>query len=738
MPKLVVTPPGLRPYLFHGVMVESRTGTEGVADCPFCDKPKFYIDIETTQYHCKSCGDKGNALEFVRKLHAESMKLTKDYSWITEHRGLSKEALREWGVCQSYLTLDWIIPGYNKEGKINNLYKYCKNRVTGKYVLYATPKEREEMTAGIFGFQHYDETKPDLVWCEGPWDGISLYDKLKRTKRTEDGSYAATANASLSLLSKTNVLATPGSNTFLEPWNRLVDGKDVFLLFDNDYPKTNPKTGVVSHPGYDGMKHATGVMASAPTEEQPKSISFLDWGNTFEGNTEIHNTNYADGFDVRDMLAEYGTEGLGYLFDMISVVPDSWKEGKGVNRADSIIDPTHCKSWEDLVSSWKRWGKMTPEFIRCLAVCLASCASVKSPGEQLWIKFYGPPASGKSTICEALAVAKKYVIADSGMNGFYSGYKSDKEGEKDHSLAARLFDKTLVTKEGATLLSSVNKELILGQARDLYDGQSRRTFNNGVRREYEGLRFTWILAGTSSLRQLDQSELGQRFLDCVLMDEINDEHEDDVIDRATAQQARNMLVESNCKASTTHDEDYLEAMKMTGGYVEHLRKHSSGIMGSIDIPESAVKMYGRMGKFAAYMRARPSTVQAESQDRELGTRLAKQLVKLSGFLAVVMNKNSIADPKVEEIVRAVAMDTSRGRTLEIVKQLYKKGDLGMEASALSKFTNQTTFKEGEYLRFLRKIKAVEFFSNEPTQRLGSRVRWRLTEAFRNLYKEVVR
>jgi hypothetical protein len=89
-------------------------------------------------------------------------------------------------------------------------------------------------------------------------------------------------------------------------------------------------------------------------------------------------------------------------------------------------------------------------------------------------------------------------------------------------------------------------------------------------------------------------------------------------------------------------------------------------------------------------------------------------------------------------VQRVALDTSRGRTLEIVKHLYAAGDTGLNLGSVAVLTNQGKEKEGQLLRFLRRLGATEPFNVQTdSQIIKGEVRWRLTTRLRALYEEAV-
>jgi len=374
--------------------------------------------------------------------------------------------------------------------------------------------------------------------------------------------------------------------------------------------------------------------------------------------------------------------------------------------------------------------------------------SVKACGEKPYYDFHVPETQnywangvfhhncGKSTLCEAISVNREYVVAKSTIRGFHSGYKSDGgDEEQDHSLIPTIRDKTLVTKDGDTLLQSPNLSQILAEARDLYDSTCRTHYRNAMSKDYSGIRMTWLLCGTSSLRAIDSSELGERFLDCVIMDGIDDELEDEVLWRVANRASRNLVYESDGKAETQYEPELAKAMQLTGGYVAYLRENAIGKLSTIDYPPWAMRQCTKLGKFVAHMRARPSQHQEENAEREFGARLVSQHVRLAACLALVLNCDQI-NQEVMRRTTQVAMDTSRGQTLDIAAHLYTAGRDGREVRGLSLFTNRTEEKTRGMLRFLKQIGVVELFSAK-AKGITSKARWRLTTRMHQLYKDVV-
>ncbi len=440
------------------------------------------------------------------------------------------------------------------------------------------------------------------------------------------------------------------------------------------------------------------------------------------------------------------SRGLGHrltalegLLALVRPVPKEWLSGPATalngkpHSTGGTLDPLSCSSYRTLIVAWRKALRWTDGLDHALAVMLASVASVKSLGDQLWIKIIGPAACGKSTLCEALSVNTEHVIAKSTIRGFHSGYKSD--GEEDNSLAALLFDKTLITKDGDTLLQSPNLPQILAEGRDIYDGTSRTHYRNKSSRDYAGLRMTWILCGTSSLRSIDSSELGERFLDCVIMEKIDEELEDEVIWRIANRADRNMALEADGKPETHYEPELVKAMQLTGGYIEWLKDNASDVLTSIETPDWALRKCTRLGKLTAFMRARPSMRQEETAEREFASRLVSQYVRLAKCLAMVLNRSKV-DKMVMGRVARVAMDTSRGQTLAIAHLLYDAGKKGAEVRALQLFLSRGVEKVMVLLRFLRLIGVAETFKPRVKGVVGG-ARWRLTERMTELYKEVL-
>lgn len=391
-----------------------------------------------------------------------------------------------------------------------------------------------------------------------------------------------------------------------------------------------------------------------------------------------------------------------------------------------------CDSYRGLVSAWEKAVRWTDGLDHGLASMLASIASVKSVGDQLWLKVLGPASCGKSILCEALSVNTKHVLAKSTLRGFNSGFtKTGEEGE-DNSLIAELFDKTLVIKDGDTLLKAPNLSQILSEMRDAYDGANRPSYRNQMSKVYLGLRITVLLCGTSSLKKIDSSELGERFLDCVIMDVIDTKLEDEILWRVVNRANKNVDLETSTDLETHDEPNMANAKQLTGGYVDYLRDNAAEELPLVSFSEEYLMQCLNLGKFVSYMRARPSYLQEELAEREFGARLASQLVRLAKCLAFVLNKRGV-DIVVMGRVKRIAFDTSRGDPLTITNQLG--AEEGLQVGTIATNLSKTPERTKKMLQFMRRIGITETFKTS-TKGVRSQVKWRLTGEVQSLYETI--
>lgn len=732
----------LRPFRDHGVHLSLQGGTgQATGECPFCGKKKFFYGIEKEQWQCKVCGKRGNVYTFLRELWGASLENCQEEAFerLAHDRGLlSYETLADWGVCQGLVTGEWLVPGFNHEGTLTQLYRYVKLPGEKKAACLATAG----LSAALFKAPDYSSKKPETWYCEGPWDAMVAWEVLRQT-REHEGRYSRTANQRLSLGGRVNVLGVPGDNTFKEKWGTLAAGHKAVLLFDNDHPGRQPRTGEPVEPSaWSGMRRAARTMCSHP--ERPESIHYLAWN---EGG-EDHEATLPSGFDMRDMLSsqesvEGRVEALGELVSMIQPMPEGWVEGRGtegVRSGGTTLKPLPCKDYATCVVEWQRAMRWTEGLERFLRVCLATAVSTRQGGDQLWIRGVSPPSTGKTTIAEAIGTAgEEYVEVVSQFTGLYSGMMTDAEASEDLSLVAKLQNKVFIIKEGNTLTESSNVEQLMSQLRDLYDRKTRSSFKNRASRKYS-TNCVNIICGTEAMRRsLDEAELGSRYLDCRIMTRIDTEVERDVVKMKVLQADAEVQQSAVGEGTTHHSPELTKAMQVTGGYVRYLMENSTSLLRAVERDTDALAFCGECGLLVAYLRSRPSEKHDEEQEREFAARLPAQFVRLARCLAAAMNRRTNGDTEVLKIVRQTALDTCWGRTAQIARLLYREGEVGAEARAVSYWLSLSAHKVRDLLQFLTQIRVAERFEDEVQGVRGATTvnRWRLTSELRSLWASVV-
>lgn len=442
---------------------------------------------------------------------------------------------------------------------------------------------------------------------------------------------------------------------------------------------------------------------------------------------------------VQKVIESSRYDNLKILLNLLKPVPKEWitknSRSNSSKEEEQGIELLPCDSYKVLVASWEKSMKWTPGLDCALSVMLASITSTMVVGDQLWVKVISPASSGKTKLCEALSANKKYVLSKSTIRGFHSGFKADGDGsDADNSLISELNGKTLITKDGDTLMTSPNLSQVLSEARDVYDGASRTHYRNKMSKDYEGLRMTWILCGTSSLRSIDSSELGERFLDCVIMDGIDADLEDEVVKIVVQKSVDNFKYHSSDDINKQTDPLTMDTMKLTGGYITHLRENAETLFSSIDYDPNTLQYFGRLGKLVSYLRARPSLRQNETAEREFSARLASQLVRLGVCLSIVLNKKNISE--VTDRVKKVALDTARGRSLEIVEIVESHQDKGISVKNVVSQVKEKDAILRNLILYMRQIGILQLL-NVKDGAINKGPRLFLSRDFKDLYFETI-
>ncbi len=287
MPKVTEEPVGLRAFLSLGLDLPLVSGgTQAGGECPFCGtEGKFWVNVEKGLWDCKGggCGRTGNPLTFLQHLWEKAGEGLSDWDGLAADRGLlSDEPLITWGVRQSPVGGEWLVPAWGPDGKFHNLYRRIpvvrKERTV--WTLVPTPGVwTDGKVHGLFGVDVMDPSRSEVWLCEGPWDALALWETLRLA---ED--------------EKANVVAVPGCGVFLPAWAALFAGKDVVVSYDNDHPTKTDRGEARDGAGLAGARRAVGMLTGA--DKPPKTVRWVRWGS------DGWDRRRKSGYDVRDLLTE--------------------------------------------------------------------------------------------------------------------------------------------------------------------------------------------------------------------------------------------------------------------------------------------------------------------------------------------------------------------------------------------------------------------------------------------------
>jgi hypothetical protein len=227
MPKIDATAePGRYRRLFEdlGVSFPPGGGDQVQArECPFCGGTKFRANVTTGMWNCLSlnkCGEKGNALTFVREYHSRCFAATRDadYDRFRAKYDVSLQLVKAVGVAWDAAFRRYLIPAKAPGGNVSNLLKFDPAATKGldKLLLSGLPMP----LYGLEGLPaEADRAGKVLYVCEGFGDYLMVLSQMKKNKT----------------LSRYVVIAVHSAGTFRPEWTKFLTGfKEVRVCFDAD------------------------------------------------------------------------------------------------------------------------------------------------------------------------------------------------------------------------------------------------------------------------------------------------------------------------------------------------------------------------------------------------------------------------------------------------------------------------------------------------------------------------
>lgn len=672
----------LKPYDYHGVEFASPSAddTEARGTCPFClyERRVFHVNLSSGQFHCKHCSAAGNVYTFLAQYHQLHLERTTTDDWksLSHHRsGIPWTLLRDHGfaICRRTATPQWLIPVLNTRAALVCLRAYAP----GKYVAN---------TAGLpLHLWRLDQLsgRGPVYLTEGEWDALAL-ERLRKSAR-QPGS----------------VLAVPGANTFKSEWCTMLQNRDVVICFDHD------------NAGEEGATRLCGLL-----QTHTKSIRLLRWPSEL-----------ADGYDVRDFVHQG-------LDTEKSPAADVWKSLHHLLQIPAHLLASSSESPPDLselqlprrtafstvVKDYRSYFHLDGPMSDGLAIMFATVLSIQLPGDPIWLFIVAPPGSGKTMLLSSFQLSPWCVFKSSlTPKSLISGFRSD---EGDPSLIPRLTKKVLVLKDYTEITAMCRdaQEEIYGIFRGAYDGFCEKTFGNGLTRSYPDCHFAFLAGVTEIIYGDDRASLGERFLKYQL------------VSSQEIDTTKHILAAISGMATQVEAEKKLQriAASFLNRYLEHT-----------ELPQCEDWLLHKViaiSQVISYLRA---TVTRSGRDElayrpspEVGTRLAKQLVKLGQCLAVVYGKHSL-DQACWKLMYRVALDTAKGWNLDVFQTLASAYPKPLLREVIAQRSRMSATTANRRLENMQLVGTAEHVSLAATGQGRPAYGWKLTDSLATLWQTVI-
>lgn len=677
----------LRPFEFHGLDLVPSSGDEYVSDCLFCDKEShLFVNSNTGQWGCKKCGKSGNVYTFLEAVVDKYRDSTtdKDYNALSVMRdGLPVAAIRAAGMVKDDQGR-WLLPVRNAKGTVTDIRWTLPREYTRKgsdRVRYdCSFKSTPEMHLTLWGMEVLAQparSSEPVFTCEGEWDGIIFMWLLRLLKR--EGV----------------VVAVPGASSFKDKWVELFQGRRVFLLYDND------------RAGDDGSMKVGRLLNGVV-----RTLYYIHWPD-----------HRPEGYDIRDLVTFQAVKKkrpkstIKAILDLCRTHHRREEAVAGEANVEGGKPKGPPPTFPTLLKSFRKHIKMTPDMVDGLKVSLAVACSNFLSGDPVWLFLVGPPGCGKTLILTSLADSINAVyVSTLSAHTLISGF----QGAEDPSLIPKLNGKVFIFKDYTEILSkpSVEMDEIFSTLRGAFDGEASRPFGNGVTRKYK-CHFSMLAGVTSAIHGNSKATLGERFLKFHIFKGV-DLDVDDQIRSAVSSINKEARIEQAIKPIVSAFLD-LRDYKRLSTKVE-------GMM-----TPWAVERIVALAQIIAMLRAEVERNKWSDEimyrpQYEVGTRLAKQLVKLALGLAIVDGKKKI-DEDVYRLVERVAFDTAIGFHLDIIQALMSKGGSGdresvAEVSGVPMSTLSRIMDDLCMLRVLRKevVKTRTLRGNKNVYHVSKKIR----------------
>ena len=594
--------------------------------CPFCLDPEqtFYYDKDTLLWDCKAkkkCGRSGNLHTFIQSVYSELCTVNQDeITRLAIDRKLPVDSLITAGIRWNPLVRNIVLPTFNSEHSINNLLRVFK--IDGKLRILSTPT--------LVTLYNYPEKVNQMVWLvEGHWDKIA-------------GDLITAGNP-------ITVIGYPG-NAFLQKWCNLLGNKNVILFTDNDDAGNQHKDKIIKR-----------ILSGT---QKPRELATVN----FHGKP--------NGYDVRDCFIEYGEKALSFISHHVEKVDnDAQIRIKSTNSNQPAKPSAHASSYSEVKRHCEDCYHWTKEMDQLLTTILATTYSLKFHGEQPWVRVTGPAGTAKTTIAKLLA-GSEYSVIETSITGIFSGYEREDAPGEDCSMLPIINGRNLMITDADTIVNEPNSRQIMSQFRTVYDQDISVRYRTGLHLEVKDLRSIFTLMGTPNLRLLDDTSLGERFLDF----ELNPTEQDK---KLMQQKAYEKSIKS---MQLSYNPETLPAEAATY-YLDNFVMENDRFV--IPSPEARDYME-QMAVITTYMRTpvkrnRDGTLKV-TPSVEGPTRITGQLTKFMACCPVILDQD-IVSQDVMSIVQKQCRDimNSRSPRFRVANTMYHTGNY-IDATELATLT----------------------------------------------------
>ena len=350
------------------------------------------------------------------------------------------------------------------------------------------------------------------------------------------------------------------------------------------------------------------------------------------------------------------------------------------------------------------------EDLQAVDIVMATALSIYLLGDPVWLFLIAPAGSTKTELLRSFSGEPFYSISTMTPQTLISGLK----GSKNVDLLPQLNGKVLIIKDFTSILSkkSEDQSAIFADLREVHDGYLEKSFGSGVGTKRYHSRFGLIagVTGVIDMYRVIHSLLGERFLKCRLLNTA-----EAAINKAGDLAGKEEEMRRALAQATTSCFTY---------YAIHAREQDAA-----NVEERTRERIKALANITAKLRSevardRWHKVQYQPQ-AEVGTRLAKQFLKLAQGLAIFYEHDSVGEKEYEAALR-IAQDSVGSQRMQLVLALVGAGPISTkEAGDRARIPTDTA---KELLEDLWMLKLVDR-SGEAT------FSWQLTKQVNSLLIE---